>query len=82
LFKEIVKKGLSVRAVESVSESFAADGKSRKSRDKNPHIRKMEGMLVSTPGTKVEIKHSGTRGKTGINYYLLDDFDRIIELLK
>ena len=42
----------------------------------------MEEMLVSHLGTKVEIKHSGGKGRIEIHYYSLDDFERIIELLK
>ncbi|MBP7582886.1 MAG: ParB/RepB/Spo0J family partition protein [Spirochaetes bacterium] len=82
VYNETVKKGLSVRAVEGIAESYTKAGQGKKSRDKNPHIRKMEEMLVSVLGTKVEIKHSGGRGKIEINYYSLDDFDRIIELIK
>lgn len=82
VYKDIVKKGLTVRAVESIAETMAGESKAKKSRDKNPHIRKMEEMLISVLGTKVEIKHSGTRGKIEINYYSLDDFERIIEILK
>ena len=82
VYNETVKTGLSVRAVEGIAESYTKAGQGKKSRDKNPHIRKMEEMLVSVLGTKVEIKHSGGRGKIEINYYSLDDFDRIIELIK
>jgi ParB family chromosome partitioning protein len=82
VYKDIVKKGLTVRAVEAVAETMAGESKAKKSRDKNPHIRKMEEMLISVLGTKVEIKHAGTRGKIEINYYSLDDFERIIEILK
>ena len=82
VYRDIVKKGLTVRAVEAIAETMAGESKAKKSRDKNPHIRKMEEMLVSVLGTKVEIKHSGTRGKIEINYYSLDDFERIIEILK
>ena len=32
-------------------------------------------------GTKVEIKHSPKGGKIEINYYSLDDFDRLIEII-
>ena len=39
-------------------------------------------MLESILGTKVEIKYSGKKGKIEIHYYSLDDFDRIIEVLK
>lgn len=82
VYGEIIKKGLSVRETEKIASSYAEDGKQKKRREKNPHIRKMEEMLVSIFGTKVEIKHSGNRGKIEINYYSLEDFERIIELLK
>ncbi len=82
VFGEIIKKGLSVREAEKIASSYAEEGKQKKRNEKNPHIRKMEEMLVSIFGTKVEIKHSGQRGKIEINYYSLEDFERIIELLK
>jgi ParB family chromosome partitioning protein len=83
VYNEIVKKGLSVRAVEKLAESYAGeDNAQSQARKKNPHIKEMEEMLVSIFGTKVEIRHSGSRGKIEINYYSLDDFERIIEILK
>jgi len=82
VYDETVKKGLSVRALEKIAESFSDEKPGQKTRAKNPHIKKMEEMLVSIFGTKVEIKHSGSRGKIEINYYSLDDFERILEILK
>ncbi len=82
VYNDIVKNGLSVRAVEKMSEPGTEDRPEGAPRAKNPHIKKMEELLVSILGTKVEIKHSGTRGKIEINYYSLDDFERILELLK
>jgi len=88
LFNEIIKKDLSVRALERLAEETLDDeggkGKSRKKKKgpKNAHIKEMENMLVSLLGTKVEIRHSGSRGKIEISYYSLEDFDRIMELLK
>lgn len=82
VFGEIIKKGMSVREAEKIASSYDEEGKQKKRNEKNPHIRKMEEMLVSIFGTKVEIKHSGQRGKIEINYYSLEDFERIIELLK
>lgn len=90
LFIEILGKGLSVRAVEQMVEAgkygAARGGKKsplgKSSAAKDPHIRKMEEFLVSLLGTKVEIRHFGKRGRIEINYYSLDDFERIIELLK
>ena len=84
LYNEIIKNGLSVRALEKMlaSEKKAAAGSRVRLKAKDPQIKEMEDMLISILGTKVEIKHSGDRGKIEINYYSLDDFERIIELLK
>ncbi|TAL33834.1 MAG: ParB/RepB/Spo0J family partition protein [Spirochaetes bacterium] len=89
LYNEILLSGISVRALENVveSEKATADkGGKKKQSDKsgarNPHLRKMEETLVSYLGTKVDIRHSGKRGKIEISYYSLDDFDRIMDLLK
>lgn len=83
--KQITEKGLSVRALELLlaeerGESTGTPGKKGKSPNaKIAQIRKMEEKLRQLLGTKVEIKHSGTRGKIEISYYSLDDFERIIE---
>jgi len=88
LYNEILKKDISVRALELLSqdERFASTKKKgapeKRMRQKEAHLRKMEEMLVSHLGTKVEIKHSGGKGRIEIYYYSLDDFERIIELLK
>ncbi|MCX7678965.1 MAG: ParB/RepB/Spo0J family partition protein [Spirochaetes bacterium] len=82
LFREIIKKGLSVRETEKLASSLSHEGKHKKKKEKNPHIKKMEEMLISILGTKVEVKHSGNRGKIEIYYYSLDDFERIIDILK
>jgi ParB family chromosome partitioning protein len=84
LYNEVIKKGLSVRALERLldSEKKTTVGSRARLRAKDPQIKRMEDMLISILGTKVEIKHSGNRGKIEISYYSLDDFERIIELLK
>jgi ParB family chromosome partitioning protein len=84
LYREVLEKGHSVRGLEKVladqeSEESRAGEKKKK---KDAHIRKMEDRLKSLLGTKVEIKHAGKKGVIEISYYSLDDFDRILELLK
>jgi len=83
LFREIIDNGLSVRALESRLAGSAGTKKPSpaKPKSKNPQIRKMEELLVSRLGTKVEIKHAGPHGTIEISYYSLDDFDRIVELI-
>lgn len=85
LFREIVKKGLSVRALEQIVKDRKAgneDPEKRPAPRKDAHIRQLEDELISALGTKVEIRHSGSGGKIEISYYSLDDFDRILEIIK
>ncbi|HNW28155.1 MAG TPA: ParB/RepB/Spo0J family partition protein [Spirochaetota bacterium] len=83
LFREILNKAVSVRALEQlVQESEKKQKPGKKKPGKDAHIRKMEEELVSIFGTKVEIKHASGRGKIEISYYSLDDFDRILDLIK
>ncbi|PKL35252.1 MAG: hypothetical protein CVV44_20795 [Spirochaetae bacterium HGW-Spirochaetae-1] len=87
LFEEILEKGLSVRALEDrlkdeKTEDVPSAKKTKQQKDKEAHIKKMEEKLRAILGTKIEIKHSGTKGKIEISYYSLDDFERIVELMK
>lgn len=84
-YRECLEQDLSVRALERhVKGEPDPEKKSGKTSEKKKeaHIRKMEEKLVQQLGTKVEIRHSGTRGKIEISYYSLDDFDRIVGLIK
>lgn len=84
LFQEIITKGISVRELEKKVDTGKSedDGHTNKQAKKDPHISKMEDKLVSILGTKVEIKHSGKSGRIEIYYYSLDDFERIMDILK
>lgn len=87
LYNEVVSKDLSVRALEALINSDKTDDATeakpgKKISLKNPHLKKMEEELVSKLGTKVEIRHSGNKGKIEISYYSLDDFERIVEMIK
>ena len=84
IYSEIINNGLSVRESEKLidAEKSAAGNTKAKSKPKDAHIKKMEEKLISILGTKVEIKHSGKSGKIEINYYSIDDFDRIMDILK
>lgn len=84
LYKEIINAALSVRALEKMlNEKSGKDSKNKKAKSgKDPHIKKIEEELEYVFGTKVEIKHSKNRGKIEINYYSLDDFERIMGILK
>ena len=85
LYNDIIHKELSVRALESLiahEDDDAGPDKENTQKTVQPksaQIKKMEEVLISKLGTKVEIRHSGNKGKIEISYYSLDDFERIIE---
>lgn len=85
IYNEVIEKGISVRALEKMIEE-TSEAKSISSEPKkqlkNAQIKKMEEELIARLGTKVEIKHSGNKGRIEISYYSLDDFERIIEKIR
>ncbi len=86
IYSEIIDNGLSVRGAEKLVDSEKSANSRSKSKNKNKpkdaHIKKMEEKLISILGTKVEIKHFGKSGRIEINYYSIDDFERIMDILK
>jgi ParB family chromosome partitioning protein len=83
LFKDIMSKAVSVRSLEKMAQASVAPKKTaKKGTLKNAQIKKMEEELISILGTKVEIKYSDGKGKIEISYYSLDDFERIIDLMR
>ncbi|MCL1864367.1 MAG: ParB/RepB/Spo0J family partition protein [Spirochaetes bacterium] len=86
-YNDIIQKELSVRGLETLIAQENGSGSSRGNiqrtlQTKSPQIKKMEEMLISKLGTKVEIRHSGNKGKIEISYYSLDDFERIIDKIR
>lgn len=83
LWRRIEKDGLSVRQVENiVAKGDLRRRPPRKPADqgKAPHIRDLEEQLRAALGTKVCIVCvKQNAGRVVIDYYSLDDFDRIIE---
>ncbi len=84
LAKAVVAHDLSVRALEEIvrrekrGAERSPDGAGRRS-DKTPHLRDLEERLAVSTGTKVTIKEGRRKGsgRIVIEYYSLDDFDRI-----
>ncbi len=88
LAKRVVAQGLSVRALEEAVQDTQDDKSPRdkpaaKPPGKPPYVRDLEEKLTQTVGTRVAIlpgraKHTG---RIVVEYYSLDDFDRIAESL-
>ncbi|MDP3788846.1 MAG: ParB/RepB/Spo0J family partition protein, partial [Candidatus Omnitrophota bacterium] len=83
LANSIVKKGLSVRETESaVLRKKGAGSQAKVPQAKDHKIMFFEEELQRTLGTKVAIKHGKKRGEIRIDYYSLEDLERIYNLLK
>jgi ParB family chromosome partitioning protein len=86
LFSEIQSKGLSVRAAEKrAAELGNADtSKSKaavKSPKRDPELKNMEEKFINTLGTKVTINGTLKKGRIEIEYYSMDDLDRLYGIL-
>jgi len=85
LAEETVRNHLSVREIENRSRNFSNEKEPEiKTIVKNPNILELEHKMAQMLGTKVTIKTVGRQGKRGsiiIEFFSLDDFDRITERL-
>jgi len=76
---------LSVREVERLVRKYltGTDQARTTARSKPPHILDLESKLSSHLGTRVaiETRKNGQRGKIVIEFYSLDEFDRITEMI-
>jgi len=79
--KEIIKKGLSVREAEALCKRLSLPVKLKKKKEKLPEVADLEHKLAQSLGTKVKINHKDKRGKIEIEYYSLDELDRLLEIL-
>ncbi|RME90434.1 MAG: ParB/RepB/Spo0J family partition protein [Candidatus Hydrogenedentota bacterium] len=87
LVREILSKGLSARQVESLAKKYTGskvkDSKTKKVKKEDSNIKEMEKKLETLLNTRVSIKHNASKnaGKIVIDYFTLDDFDRILSRL-
>jgi ParB family chromosome partitioning protein len=87
LFREILDKGLSVRETEARSAVLnggrAEGGEKVKSggTKRDPELAAMEQRFIDRLGTKVNIRGDFKKGNIQIEYYSMDDLDRLLGLL-
>ena len=78
--RKIIKSGLSVREAEHLAKKTSRPV--RVSVIKDPQISSLEEKLIKKLGTKARIIHKGKKGgKIEIEYYSLDELDRLLEIL-
>lgn len=77
--KKIIRSGLSVRETESMAKKAVAPPKAQ---HKDAQIASLEDKLIKHLGTKARLVHKGKKGgRIEIDYYSLDELDRILEIL-
>ena len=78
--RKTIRSSLSVRETELLAKKSLKPAKSVGKKD--PQISSLEEKLIKHLGTKVRIAHKGKKGgKIEIEYYSLDEFDRLLEIL-
>lgn len=86
LKNEILDKKLTVREAEELASQIISEKKLLKKEmipaNKKPEIRDLENRFTEIIGTKVVIRDKGNKGKIEIEYYSLDDFERIKTVLE
>jgi ParB family chromosome partitioning protein len=84
LCKAIISKGLSVRRVEALvrqAKNGTAIPKLRPT-PTDPHVAAVEEDLRQRFGTAVSIKKQGKKGKIEIEFYSMDDLERLLDLMQ
>jgi len=78
--RKVIKQGLSVRETERLART-AAGGVARKKPSRSPEAAALEDKLIKSLGTKVKVKDRGKRGSIEIEYYSLEELDRLLDIL-
>ena len=83
--KKIIQDGLSVRETEALSKKASSSKPASRSSinsAKDPQIASLEEKMMHSLGTKVRLHHkSNKKGKIEIEYYSLEELDRLLEFL-
>lgn len=88
VFEDLLSRDLSVREIERIvrasTEKFVSTGNSGTKVSPQPpeDISLLEEDLQRSLGTKVRLSGNGKKGKIIIEYYSLEEFDRIIGVIK
>ena len=84
LFKEILSKGLSVREAEKRAAALGSQNKKQQktaAKERAPELGAMQEKFIARLGTKVVINGNLNKGSIVIDYYSMEDLDRLYEIL-
>lgn len=79
---EIIKKGLSVRETELLVKRLTAQKNNKKKTTPDVEYQAIEERFREVFGTKVKVMNNKKNGKILIEYYSMDELDRIINLVE
>lgn len=79
--RTIIEKGTSVRELEEVVRKGGKKKGVSKADTVDPHVKDVEERLRESLGTKVKVLQKGKKGRIEIEYYSLEELDRLLELL-
>lgn len=77
----VVKNGLSVRETEKLVAKRSRPPQ-EKAQSEDANVAAIEDELRGRFGTRVTISHGKKRGKIALEYYSIDDFERIVNMLR
>ena len=83
LFREILRKGYSVREAEKRAAALGEQKKKtqKDSKSRIPEIAAMEEKFLTRLGTKVSINGNLNKGAIVIDYYSMEDLERLYEIM-
>jgi len=79
---EVVTRGLSVRATESLVQRRQTKTAARTGTKTDPNIRKLQDELSDRIGAKVRIQDQKGKGRLVIEYHSLDELDGILKRIR
>jgi ParB family chromosome partitioning protein len=80
--ERVVREDLSVRAVEELVREGAETPKRRTAPRKPPQVMALESELRAILGTKVQIQDRRGKGRILIEYYSVEEFERLLAQLR
>ena len=82
LYQEIIKKKLSVREAEKRALFYNEGGNLKdKPKARSPELADMEDKFIKRLGTKVKISGDENKGTINIEYFSMDDLDRLYDII-
>lgn len=87
VWQKIIKGALSVRQAEKLSQAAPPEKKndpsvSPPSARRDPAVLKLESAFQQALGTRVRVKHRSSGGSIDIDYYSMEDLERILDIIE